>query len=99
MTNDHAVATALTSALPAAAEVLARLGERLAAEAAAAGVLDLAYRDLDTPIGSLLLVATATGLVRFAFAAEDRGPVLQALAARITPRVLRSPARLDDAAR
>src|SRR4051812_3114043 len=99
MTNDHAVATALTSALPADPETLARLGARLATEAAAEGVLDLAYRDLDTPIGSLLLVATASGLVRIAFAAEDHGTVLQALADRISPRVLRAPARLDDTAR
>jgi methylated-DNA-[protein]-cysteine S-methyltransferase len=99
MTNDPALAAALTTALPVDPAALGRLHERLAADASADGVLDLAYRDLDTPIGSLLLVATETGLVRIAFAAEDHASVLQALADRISPRILRAPGRLDDAAR
>jgi hypothetical protein len=35
------------------------LHARLAAAAAAEGVLDIAYRTLDTPVGTLLLAATA----------------------------------------
>jgi methylated-DNA-[protein]-cysteine S-methyltransferase len=37
---------------------------RLAAQAAQAGILDIAYRTLDTPVGPLLLAATERGLVR-----------------------------------
>jgi methylated-DNA-[protein]-cysteine S-methyltransferase len=78
---------------------LARLHDRLVAEAEADGALDVGYRTLDTPVGSLLLAATADGLVRVAFAVEDHDLVLEALGARIGTRVLRAPARLDDAAR
>ena len=44
------------------------------------------------PVGPLLLAATDHGLVRVAFASEDHDAVLQALADRISPRVLRAPA-------
>ena len=85
--------------LPAATEAdLAALHARLAERAAADGVLDVAYRTLDTPVGTLLLAATEAGLVRVAFPIEGHDEVLQALAARISPRVLRAPARLDAAA-
>ncbi|MGH3266935.1 MAG: hypothetical protein ACRDNS_33705, partial [Trebonia sp.] len=43
---------------------LARLRGRLADEAARDGLLDVAYRTLDTPVGTLLLAATGRGLVR-----------------------------------
>lgn len=76
-----------------------RLHARLAAEADRAGILDVAYRTLDTPVGSLLLAATGEGLVRVAYAREDHQKVLEQLAAGVSPRVLRAPARLDAAAR
>lgn len=76
-----------------------RLTARLAAAAGAAGLLDVAYTTLDTPVGPLLLAATERGLVRVAYAAEDHDAVLQALADRISPRVLHAPARLTTAAR
>jgi methylated-DNA-[protein]-cysteine S-methyltransferase len=71
---------------------------RLAAQAAQAGILDIAYRTLDTPVGPLLLAATERGLVRIAYASEDHDAVLQALADRISLRILHAPARLDTAA-
>lgn len=77
---------------------LQALQARLAAQAAQAGILDIAYRTLDTPVGPLLLAATERGLVRIAYAAEDHDAVLQALADRISPRLLHAPARLDTAA-
>ena len=76
-----------------------RLHDRLAAAAAAAGVLDVAYRTLDTPVGELLLAATEQGLVRVAYAREGHDTVLGRLAHDISPRVLRAPARLDPVAR
>ena len=86
--------------LPAVTEAdLAALHARLAERAAADGVLDVAYRTLDTPVGTLLLAATEAGLVRVAFPIEGHDEVLQALAAQISPRVLRAPARLDAASR
>ncbi|MFL6128756.1 MAG: methylated-DNA--[protein]-cysteine S-methyltransferase [Mycobacteriales bacterium] len=76
-----------------------RLHARLAAAAADAGILDVAYRTVDSPLGSLLLAATDRGLVRVAWEREDHDRVLAQLADRVSPRVLRAPARLDRAAR
>jgi methylated-DNA-[protein]-cysteine S-methyltransferase len=75
-----------------------RLQARLAGAAESAGVLDIAYRTLDTPLGVLLLAATDQGLVRVAYAVEDHDRVLDDLAARVSSRVLHAPARLDRAA-
>lgn len=74
------------------------LRSRLAARAVDAGLLDVAYRTLDSPVGPLLLAATPTGLVRIAYAREDFDAVLTTLATRISPRVLHAAPRLDAAA-
>lgn len=76
-----------------------RLHARLAANAETAGLLDVAYRVVDAPVGPLLLAGTERGLVRVAFAGEDHDQVLQELADRVSPRLLHAPARLDEAAR
>jgi len=76
-----------------------RLHARLAAAADKAGVLDVAYRVIDTPVGALLLAATEKGLVRVAYAREGHDTVLDQLANSVSPRVLRAPARLDVAAK
>ena len=78
---------------------LARLGAGLVRAAAADGLLDVAYRVFDSPVGPLLLAGTEEGLVRVAFASEGHDAVLAQLASAISPRVLRAPARLDAAAR
>ena len=80
-------------------DAMARLRARLAADAEAAGILDVAYRTVDSPVGVLLLAATGEGLVRVAYASEDHDRVLGQLAARVSPRVLLAPGRLDLAAR
>ena len=91
---------ALRDRLPAVTEAdLAALRDRLAARADAEGVLDVAYRTLDTPVGTLLLAATPAGLVRVAYPVEGHDQVLEALAARVSPRILNAPRRLDGAAR
>ncbi len=63
------------------------------------GLLDVAVRTLDSPVGRLLLAATPQGLVRVAFETEDADDVLAELAGQVSPRVLRAPARLDAVAR
>lgn len=65
------------------------LRARLAADAAREGLLDVTYRVVDSPIGRLLLAATPQGLVYVAFEVEDQPAVLEMLATRIGPRVLR----------
>jgi methylated-DNA-[protein]-cysteine S-methyltransferase len=78
---------------------LARLHNRLEDVAERDGILDVAYTTIDTPVGSLLLAATGTGLVRVAYEREGHDRVLDDLAARLSPRILRAPRRLDAAAR
>ncbi len=73
--------------------------ERLAARAERQGLLDVSYRTIDSPLGPLLLAATLDGLVRVAFNREDHDSVLSRLATEISPRMLRTPRRLDKAAR
>ena len=72
-----------------------RLHARLAAAADADGLLDVAYRTMDSPVGTLLLAATPTGVVRIAFDQQGHDAALAALASQVSPRVLRAPARLD----
>lgn len=80
-------------------EHLQALRARLAGTAADEGILDVAYRTVDSPVGSLLLAATAAGLLRVAFANENHELVLQSLADKVSPRILNAPARLDVVAR
>jgi methylated-DNA-[protein]-cysteine S-methyltransferase len=93
-------ASGLFDTLPTIDEAtITRLHNRLATDADAAGVLDVAYRTVDTPVGELLLAATEAGLVRVAFASQDIDGVLAGLATTVSPRILRAPRRLDDASR
>ena len=99
MNAPDALSDALTRAYHVDDDDLARLRRQLATAAADAGVLDVAYRTVDSPVGTLLLAATDAGLVRVAYPVEDHDKVLQALADRISPRVLAAPERLDVVAR
>jgi methylated-DNA-[protein]-cysteine S-methyltransferase len=89
----------LTDVPPIADDELRALRQGLASRADAAGLLDVAYRTIDTPVGTLLLASTAEGLVRVAYDREDHDAVLVSLAAKVSPRILRAPRRLDDAVR
>jgi methylated-DNA-[protein]-cysteine S-methyltransferase len=80
-------------------EITRRLHERLVTAATREQLLDVAYRTLDTPVGTLLLAATEEGLVRVAYDREDHDAVLSKLADSVSPRILRAPARLDPVAR
>ena len=66
--------------------------------AAAAGLLDVAYATLDSPVGRLLLATSDRGLLSIAYLDDDRteDAVLEHLAARVSPRVLAAPRRLDE---
>jgi methylated-DNA-[protein]-cysteine S-methyltransferase len=75
------------------------LHDQLVAQADQADLLDISYRTIDSPLGPLLLAATPAGLVRVAFDREGHDDVLARLATDVSPRILRSPARLDDVAR
>ncbi|HEX3566806.1 MAG TPA: methylated-DNA--[protein]-cysteine S-methyltransferase [Acidimicrobiales bacterium] len=90
----------LFAALPLVDEaVTERLHAQLAARAEADHLVDVAYRTIDTPVGQLLLAATAEGLVRVAFARQGHDAALAALAEKVSPRILSAPGRLDPVAR
>jgi methylated-DNA-[protein]-cysteine S-methyltransferase len=73
----------------------AALTDRFLERAEASRLVDVAVTTMDTPIGTLLLMATTKGLVRLAFEDENRDDVLGEVAAGVSPRILDSPRRLD----
>ncbi|MGN7210481.1 methylated-DNA--[protein]-cysteine S-methyltransferase [Brachybacterium paraconglomeratum] len=95
---EHLTTSEREALFPLPDPALAGLRARLVQQADDAGLVEVAYRTLDTPVGPLLLAATAQGLVRVAFEREDFDAVLAALASRVSPRVLEAPRRLDEAA-
>jgi methylated-DNA-[protein]-cysteine S-methyltransferase len=62
---------------------------------AAAELADVAYSEIESPLGTWLAAMTERGLVRIAFRPEF-DDVLDELSERISPRVLKVPARFDD---
>ncbi len=99
MNNDNDLIRDLARSIDAAPGKMTELRARLAAAAERDGILDIAYRVVDSPVGALLVAATELGLVRVAYASENHDAVLQRLAERISPRILAAPARLDTVAR
>jgi len=71
----------------------------LAQRATEAGLADVAYGWLDSPLGKLIVAVTPRGLVRIAYEREAEEDVLQELAEGVSPRVLRAPERTDSARR
>lgn len=96
MTTDTLPAHALPEEAPG---LLDRLHARLEAAATGPEAPDVHYRTVESPVGPLLVAASEAGVLRVAFAREDHEAVLQSLADRVGPRVLRTPARLDPVAR
>jgi len=79
----------------------ATLAARTAARAAEQGLADIAYATLDSPLGRLVTVATSRGLARIAYELPNGGldTILDQIAARLSPRIVEAPARLDDVRR
>lgn len=94
-TTDAGSGSDVATLFPVDGSELARLYARLATAADDYDLLDVAYRIVETPIGRLLLAATEKGLVRVAFELEGFENVLETLAAKVSPRVLEAPHRLD----
>lgn len=73
------------------ATTLAALNARAAKE----GLLDVAYAQVDSPLGPLTVAATERGLVRVAYPERPLDDVLTRIAEEVSPRVLEAPGRLD----
>ncbi len=69
--------------------------DRFVERAQEKGLVDVAVTTMDSPIGTLLLMATPKGLVRIAFESENRDDVLGEVAQNLSPRILEAPRRLD----
>ncbi len=76
---------------------LPRLLERLASSAVAAGEVDAVFCRIDSPIGRLLLVQSARGVVRIGFEEEPEAVALGEVAERLGPRIVESRAETVDA--
>ncbi|MGH9025496.1 MAG: methylated-DNA--[protein]-cysteine S-methyltransferase [Acidimicrobiia bacterium] len=88
----------LTDALQAAGRARPDAEAQQAAARFAAGAsdeVDLAYTDIDSPIGSLLGVASRRGLLALLFHRGDEDEMLDRIASRVSPRILEAPVRLD----
>lgn len=67
---------------------------------AAAGLLDVAYASVDSPLGPLVVASTPRGLVRLAYTgSSSEDEVIEDLADKLSPRVLEAPQRLDEVRR
>lgn len=75
----------------------AELVVRTAARAAEEGLAEVAYATVDSPAGRLVVVATPRGLARIAYELPNGGldRILDQVAERLSPRIVRAPARLD----
>ena len=63
---------------------------RFTARALSDDLVDVAYEDHDTPLGTMRVSATNTGIVRMILPAEDAEKVLEDLARKVSVRILRA---------
>jgi methylated-DNA-[protein]-cysteine S-methyltransferase len=96
--GDQEISDLLASSALPSAETMERLHRRLEESAQQAGILDIAYTTMDTPVGILLLAATEKGLLRVAYESEDLDKVLDNIGTKVSRRILKAPKRLDNAA-
>lgn len=80
---------------PGAAAAIARFAERAGRE----GLIEVAYATVPSPHGDVLVAGTGDGVVRIGLPNIDLDEALTELAWEVGPRVIESPAELDDARR
>ncbi len=97
--SNSSIISALHTAFDVEPNRVAGLNNRLAQQAARSGLLDVAFRYLDSPFGELLVAATDAGVVRVAFQCEGHAGVLAQLARHVSPRIIESTLRTEVAAR
>ncbi|MBI5309956.1 MAG: methylated-DNA--[protein]-cysteine S-methyltransferase [Actinobacteria bacterium] len=90
--NDLTIAeAALRQIAPGSDAALAAAIERFTARAASDGAVDVVYEDHDSPFGKLRLAATPAGILRIGLPNEDPESLLDQIAHKLSPRVLRAP--------
>ena len=88
-----------SASLPAGDPGAAAAAGRLVARAEDEGLLDVAYASVDSPFGELLAATTPRGLLRLSYDPSRNDAVLGDIAAKVSPRVLEAPERLDSVRR
>jgi methylated-DNA-[protein]-cysteine S-methyltransferase len=79
-----------------AVDALHALNAEVRRAAARRDLIDVAFAEVDSPVGELFVAATPQGVVALSW---DRDLLLEQLAAKVSPRVLEHPKRLDAARR
>ena len=59
------------------------------------GLLEVAYGSVESPFGDLLAAVTPRGLLRLSYDPSRNDTVLEQIAAKVSPRILEAPTRLD----
>jgi methylated-DNA-[protein]-cysteine S-methyltransferase len=90
--DDDPIARLLAQAPPPEVDMQTLLDE-MTRRADTEGLADVTWAVTDSPIGELVVAATPEGVVKIGFGDEDA--MVEELATRISPRVLRAPHRLD----
>jgi methylated-DNA-[protein]-cysteine S-methyltransferase len=80
---------------PAGAD-LERAVEGVLARAEKDGLIDVAYTEIDSPFGKMLIAGSERGILWVAFPHREWDELLDQIAAQISPRVLEAPERLDE---
>lgn len=60
------------------------------------GLADVSYASIGSPVGELLIAATRRGLVTVGLTPDYAETALERIARRVSPRIVESPAALDD---
>ena len=88
-----------TRALPAGDAGAEAAAGRFLARAEDEGLVEVAYASLESPLGELLAAVTPRGLLRLSYDPSRNEDVLSDIAAKVSPRVLEAPPRLDEVRR
>jgi methylated-DNA-[protein]-cysteine S-methyltransferase len=83
------------AAAPLSEDRSAAAARRFTDAADRAGLVDVAWCAVDSPLGPLIAAATPAGLCTLSYRDWDTDEVLDRLARRVSPRVLEAPSRLD----
>ena len=90
------VEATLSAGIPATGDgASARAADQFRASAAAEALADVAYAEVDSPLGPLYAAVTRRGLAMLAYGEEDFDVEARLLARLVSPRILRAPRRVD----
>ncbi len=84
---------------PALSREAQQAATRLAARIAREDLAEISYATVQTPIGPLRAALSRRGLVRVAFGEESEESMLEQLASRLSPRIVRAPGSFDEVRR